>query len=114
MYQLLSVPISGRCASLRLPRPVYPSLTLHPLPAPPVHQVCLIHDPRPAHPTGAAYTVDCLGNMVGGRRTIYNNQPVELLARLAAESLKEGHPVWFGCEVGKAFAGKLGISDPLV
>ncbi|KAF0300329.1 Bleomycin hydrolase [Amphibalanus amphitrite] len=76
--------------------------------------VCLIHDPRPGHNTGDAYTVDCLGNMVGGRRTIYNNQPAELLARLAAASIKEGNPVWFGCEVTKAFAGKLGIQDPLI
>ncbi|XP_037092094.1 bleomycin hydrolase-like [Pollicipes pollicipes] len=77
-------------------------------------QVCLIHDPRPANPSGAAYTVDCLGNMVGGRRTIYNNQPVELLGRLAAAALTDGKPVWFGCEVGKAFASKLGISDPTI
>lgn len=74
-------------------------------------QVCLIHDPRPDNPTGAAYAVDCLGNMVGGRPTVYNNQPVELLARLAAEAIREGRPVWFGCEVGKHFASKLGIID---
>jgi len=77
-------------------------------------QVCLIHDPRPANPAGAAYTVDCLGNMVGGRRTVYNNQPIELLARLAATAIRDGKPVWFGCEVGKSFHNKLGITDPAV
>lgn len=58
-----------------------------------------------------AYTVDCLGNMVGGRKTIYNNQPVELLMSLSADSIKSGEAVWFGCEVGKRFAGKQGIQD---
>ncbi|XP_066968341.1 bleomycin hydrolase [Macrobrachium rosenbergii] len=74
-------------------------------------KVCLVTDPRPDNPYSKAYTVDCLGNMVGGRKTIYNNQPVELLMNLCSESLKNGEAVWFGCEVGKRFAGKLGIQD---
>lgn len=49
--------------------------------------------------------------MVGGRQTIYNNQPVTTLMDLASESIKSGEAVWFGCEVGKRFAGKLGIQD---
>jgi len=38
------------------------------------YKVCLVSDPRPDNPTGQTYTVDCLGNVVGGRKTIYNNQ----------------------------------------
>lgn len=68
-------------------------------------------DPRPANEYGKAYTVDCLGNVVGGRKCIYNNQPVATLLELTALSIKEGDAVWFGCEVGKRFAGKQGIQD---
>lgn len=68
-------------------------------------------DPRPTNKYNQAYTVDCLGNVVGGRKVIYNNQPVELLAKLCAESIKTDEPVWFGCQVSKRFAGKLGLQD---
>ncbi|KAK3859952.1 hypothetical protein Pcinc_033966 [Petrolisthes cinctipes] len=74
-------------------------------------KVCLVNDPRPDNTYGKVYTVDCLGNMVGGKQTIYNNQPVNILMDLASESIKNGEAVWFGCEVGKRFAGKLGIQD---
>ncbi|XP_067015155.2 bleomycin hydrolase isoform X2 [Anabrus simplex] len=74
-------------------------------------KVCLVTDPRPTNSYGKAYTVDCLGNVVGGRPIVYNNQPVDLLMKLAAESIKSGEPVWFGCEVSKRFAGKQGIED---
>ncbi|ENN72502.1 hypothetical protein HUJ04_001118 [Dendroctonus ponderosae] len=74
-------------------------------------KVCLVTDPRQTNSYGKAYTVHCLGNMVGGRRCIYNNQPVELLLDLTAQSIKEGEAVWFGCEVSKRIAGKLGIQD---
>ena len=49
--------------------------------------------------------------MVGGRKTIYNNQPISLLKKLAAESIKNGEAVWFGCDVGKHNSGKTGIMD---
>lgn len=74
-------------------------------------KVCLVTDPRPTNPYGKAYTVDCLGNVVGGRQVLYNNQPVELLADLVVKSLKQGEPVWFGCEVNKRMAVKQGIED---
>jgi bleomycin hydrolase len=72
-------------------------------------KVCLVTDPRPTNPYGSAFTVDCLGNVVGGRPVFYNNQPVELLMKLVTKSLQNGEPVWFGCEVSKRFAGKQGI-----
>lgn len=49
-----------------------------------------MNDPRPQNPYGKLYSVEFLGNMVGGRRTLYNNQPIQLLKRAAAESIKEG------------------------
>lgn len=74
-------------------------------------KVCLVTDPRPSSRYEQAYTVDCLGNVVGGRPVLYNNQPVELLLKVVTQSLKQGEPVWFGCEVSKRFASKQGIED---
>lgn len=72
---------------------------------------CLVSDPRPSNPFGKLYTVDCLGNMVDGRLTIYNNQPAEVLMKVCAESIKNNEPVWFGSEVSKRFSQKKGIQD---
>ncbi|CAH1132312.1 unnamed protein product [Ceutorhynchus assimilis] len=74
-------------------------------------KVCLVTDPRATNEYGKVYTVDCLGNVVGGRRCIYNNQPVELLLDVTAKSIKDGEAVWFGCEVGKRNYAKAGILD---
>ena len=46
-------------------------------------QICLVSDPRPSNSYGQTYTVDCLGNMVGGRPVVYNNQPIQTLMDLA-------------------------------
>lgn len=53
-------------------------------------QICLVNDPRPQNKFDKLYTVQYLGNMVEGRKTQYNNQPVEVLKKLAAASIKEG------------------------
>lgn len=53
-------------------------------------QICLVNDPRPQNPYGKLYSVEFLGNMVAGRSTLYNNQPIQLLKKAAAESIKEG------------------------
>uniref|UniRef100_A0A8C7E1I2 Bleomycin hydrolase n=1 Tax=Naja naja TaxID=35670 RepID=A0A8C7E1I2_NAJNA len=74
-------------------------------------KVCLVNDPRPRNKYNQLYTVDYLGNMVGGRKTLYNNQPVELLKKMVAASIQDGESVWFGCDVGKCFNSKLGIND---
>ena len=58
-------------------------------------------DPRETNPFGRTYTVDCLGNMVGGQRIIYNNQPIEVLMNLTIDSILANESVWFGCEVSK-------------
>ena len=71
-------------------------------------------DPRPSNPYGKGYTVDCLGNMVGGERVFYVNQPIEVLAQAAAQSIEANEGVWVGCEVSKRFSAKHGIEDILV
>ncbi|GFY49373.1 bleomycin hydrolase [Trichonephila inaurata madagascariensis] len=75
------------------------------------NKLCLVNDPRPENPFGLTYTVDCLGNVVGGRRTLYINQKTKDMLKYAAESIKNNEAVWFGCEVGKRYALKLGIQD---
>ncbi|MEE6468576.1 hypothetical protein FKM82_008320 [Ascaphus truei] len=74
-------------------------------------KICLVNDPRPQNKFDKLYTVQFLENMVEGRKTIYINQPIETLKKLAALSIKDGEAVWFGCDVGKHFHGKLGIND---
>lgn len=74
-------------------------------------KVCLVTDPRPTNEYGKAYTIDYLGNVVGGKQCIYNNQPVELLLEVTAKSIKEGEAVWFGCDVGKRFGHKQSVLD---
>ncbi|KAL5278305.1 BLMH family protein [Megaselia abdita] len=70
-----------------------------------------VTDPRPTNPFNFTYTVDCLGNVVGGRPVLYNNQAPELLMTMVQNSITDGEPVWFGCEVSKRFASKQGIED---
>ncbi|XP_011298865.1 bleomycin hydrolase [Fopius arisanus] len=74
-------------------------------------KVCLVTDPRPSNEFGNLYQVELLGNMVGGRRTLYNNQPPEQLMSLVVDSIKSGEAVWFGSEVSKRFASKNGLQD---
>ncbi len=71
--------------------------------------VSLIHDPRNAY--YRLYTVEYLGNVVGGRPTIYINVPIDVLKEHAAASIKRGSAVWFGCDVGKFSNRKSGIMD---
>ncbi|XP_043250154.1 bleomycin hydrolase isoform X1 [Colletes gigas] len=74
-------------------------------------KVCLVTDPRRSNPFDKLYTIDCLGNVVGGKLTLYNNQPAAILMDLCAESIKQNEPVWFGCDVSKRLVGKQGIED---
>lgn len=71
--------------------------------------VSLINDPRNAY--GKLYTVNRLGNCCGGRPVLYINLPIEDLKKYAAKSIKEGEPVWFGCDVNKFFDKKLHSMD---
>lgn len=46
-----------------------------------------MNDPR--NPYNKLLTVEYLSNMVNGRCVLYNNQPVEVLKKLTAASLKD-------------------------
>jgi bleomycin hydrolase len=73
--------------------------------------VCLVHDPRPASPVGRTFTVEYLGNVVGGPRVIYLNVGMSAIKDIAAKTLQGGEPVWFGCDVGKMMSNDYGIWD---
>jgi bleomycin hydrolase len=73
--------------------------------------VCLVHDPRPANPYGRTYTVQYLGNVVGGRQVVYLNIEMPLMKDIARRVLEDGEPVWFGCDVGKQMRRDLGLMD---
>ncbi|GAB5353525.1 hypothetical protein AAMO2058_000043200 [Amorphochlora amoebiformis] len=72
-------------------------------------QVSLINDPR--NPYYKLYTVDRLGNVVGGRGVRYLNLPIEELKKYAIKTIQNKQPVWFGCDVGKFFHRDDGVMD---
>ena len=73
--------------------------------------VCLVHDPRPTSPVNRTFTVDYLGNVVGGQRVIYLNVDINVMKDIAMRTLTDGEPVWFGCDVGKQMRRDMGIWD---
>jgi bleomycin hydrolase len=73
--------------------------------------VCLVHDPRPSSPYGRTFTVQYLGNVVGGDRVTYLNVDIGLIKSIARQTLESGEPVWFGCDTGKQMRRDLGLWD---
>ncbi|MBN1434210.1 C1 family peptidase [Candidatus Fermentibacterales bacterium] len=73
--------------------------------------VCLINAPTGDKPFGKLYTVQYLGNVLGGSPVIYLNAPIQDLRSAAMETIRDGQPVWFACDVGKMFHRKLGVMD---
>lgn len=73
--------------------------------------VSVINAPTPDKPFDKSYTVDYLGNVVGGRRVLYLNLPIEEFKTLARQQIMDGRPVWFGCDVGKMSDRTSGLLD---
>jgi len=73
--------------------------------------VCLVNDPRESSPLMRTYTVECLGNVVGGDKVIYLNVDTDTMKSLTQKTLEDGKPVWMGCDVGKMFRRDVGIWD---
>jgi bleomycin hydrolase len=57
------------------------------------------------------YTVECLGNVVGGELVKYLNIDTTQMKSLTQKMLEDGKPVWMGCDVGKMFRRDVGIWD---
>ncbi len=73
--------------------------------------VCLVNDPRPSSPYGRTFTVEYLGNVVGGKPVVYLNVDIATMKRIALQILRDKEPVWFGCDVGKMMDREAGLLD---
>ncbi len=73
--------------------------------------ICLVHDPRETSPTGRTFTIDHLGNVVGGRPVKYLNVDIDLMKQVTLNLLSDGKPVWMGCDTEKQSHTKLGLWD---
>jgi bleomycin hydrolase len=73
--------------------------------------VCVVNDPRESSPLMTTYTVECLGNVVGGGLVKYLNIDTTDMKSLTQKMLENGKPVWMGCDVGKMFRRDIGIWD---
>ncbi|SDT33767.1 C1 family peptidase [Microlunatus soli] len=73
--------------------------------------VCLVHDPRSSSPVGRTYTVEMLGNVLGGPPVTYLNVEIDQMKKIAADLIVDGTPVWFGCDVGQQMDRERGIWD---
>ncbi|KAL5484822.1 LAP3_2 [Sanghuangporus weigelae] len=76
---------------------------------PPTECFSIINDPRNEYKK--LYTVDRLGNIVGGREVLYVNTEISDLKATVVKMLKAGQPVFFGCDVNQFSDSSLGIMD---
>ena len=72
--------------------------------------VSLIHSPTADKPYMRSYTVAYLGSIYG-EPVRYVNLPIKELKRAACAQLRDGEPVWFGCDVGKMSHRDSGVMD---
>ncbi len=73
--------------------------------------VSIVHDPRESSEVGRTYTVEYLGNVVGEPPVVYLNVSMQLIRDLSMAALRDGEPVWFGCDTGKMAHMELGYWD---
>jgi bleomycin hydrolase len=69
----------------------------------------LVNDPR--HEFNRLLTIDRLGNVVEGRQITYVNVEIQTLKTAIIAMLRAGHPVFFGCDVGKFYDVNRGVLD---
>lgn len=68
--------------------------------------ISLINAPTKDKPYLKSYTVDFLGNVMELDKVRYVNVPVEVMKDGILKQLKDGEPVWFGCDVAQFFYRK--------
>jgi len=73
--------------------------------------VSVINAPTADKPYHRTYTVRYLGNVVGGRKVVHLNLPMEELKAAIVRQLQAGKVVWFGSDVGKYGEREKGIWD---
>lgn len=71
--------------------------------------VSIINAPTADKPYGKAYTVEMLGNVVGGPEVRYLNVEMNRFKELAIKQMESGETVWFGSDVGQVSDRQKGI-----
>jgi bleomycin hydrolase len=73
--------------------------------------ICLVNDTRRTSPFNRTFTVQYLGNVLGGDPVLYLNVDIDVMKDIAMRTIADGEPVWFGCDVGKMMARDIGLWD---
>ena len=73
--------------------------------------VSIINAPTADKPFNHMYTIEMLGNVVGGREVRHLNVDMDTFRKVTIEQLKHGESVWFGSDVGQESDRKKGIMD---
>lgn len=73
--------------------------------------VSIIHSPTKDKPFNHTYTVDYLGNVVGGTEIHYLNLELSEFKKLVLAQLSDRQVVWFGSDVGKYGDRDAGVWD---
>ncbi|WP_180949771.1 aminopeptidase C [Secundilactobacillus pentosiphilus] len=73
--------------------------------------VSVINAPTDDKPYNQTYTIEMLGNVLGGRAVKHLNVTMDDFKKLAIAQLKDGQSVWFGCDVGQSSDRQKGIMD---
>ncbi|KPG68595.1 C1 family peptidase [Enterococcus sp. RIT-PI-f] len=71
--------------------------------------VSIINAPTADKPYDKSYTVEMLGNVVGGKEVKYLNVDMPTFKKMAIAQLEQGESVWFGCDVGQSSTRDSGI-----
>ena len=71
--------------------------------------VSIINAPTDDKPYNHTYTIEMLGNVLGGREVKHLNVSMADFKQLAIKQLQAGQSVWFGCDVGKSSDRQKGV-----
>ena len=74
-------------------------------------QMNLINCPTKDKLFNRMYTIQYLGNMIGGDIIRYLNVDIDTIKDLAVKAVSKGEATWFGCDVGKMLYREGGIMD---
>ncbi|KRL44469.1 aminopeptidase C [Lacticaseibacillus manihotivorans] len=74
----------------------------------------IINSPTADKPYNHLYTVEMLGNVIGGREVRHLNLEINDFKALAIKQLEAGESVWFGSDVGQSSDRKIGILDTAI
>ena len=73
--------------------------------------ISVINGPTADKPFHKTYTVRYLGNVADGSPVKLLNVPMDELKELILKTMKDGSPVWFGCDCGKDGDRETGLWD---